>query len=80
MVDTPILNPSARCSKITEKVSFYNIAIIVFGQKFIKMPKMVNFGDFYEPEACSQTVLPDMSILIRQKLVKIAKIEVRHFV
>ena len=42
-----------RCLKITEKVSF-NIAseasyvYIMSGQKFIKMPKMVNFGEFFE--------------------------------
>ena len=30
---------------------------------------------FWKPEACGQTVLPDKSILIEQKLVKNAKIE-----
>ena len=41
----------AQCLKITEKVAF-NIAsevsyvYILSGQKFIKMPKMVNFGEF----------------------------------
>ena len=40
-----------RCLKITEKVSF-NIAseasyvYILSGQKLIKMPKMVHFGEF----------------------------------
>ena len=36
---------------------------------------MVNFGDFWKPEACGQTVLPDMSHLIGQKLLENAKIE-----
>ena len=44
----------SRCLKITEKVSF-NIAseasyvYILSGQKFIKMPKMVHFGEFWKP-------------------------------
>ena len=36
---------------------------------------MVNLASFCKPEACGQTVLPDMSTLIGQKLVKNAKIE-----
>ena len=36
---------------------------------------MVNFGEFLKSEACGQTVLPDRSILIGQKLVENAKIE-----
>ena len=38
-----------------------------------KMPKTVHFGDFWKPEVCGQTVLPDRSILIEQKLVKMPK-------
>ena len=34
---------------------------------------MVHFGEFWKPEACSQTVLPDGSVLIRQKLVENVK-------
>ena len=30
---------------------------------------------FWKPQACGQTVLPDMSILIGQKLIESAKIE-----
>ena len=37
---------------------------------------MVNFGDFLKTAACGQTVLPDRSILIGQKLMKNAKIEI----
>ena len=37
---------------------------------------MVNFGEFLKPETCGQTVLPAMSILIGQKLVEKAKIEI----
>ena len=37
------------------------------------MPKMVNFCNFWKPEAYGQTVLPDRSILIGQKLVENAK-------
>ena len=34
---------------------------------------------FWISEACGQTVLPDRSLLIGQKLVKNAKIQMRHF-
>ena len=36
---------------------------------------MVNLASFWKPEACGQTVLPDMSVLIGQKLVENAKIQ-----
>ena len=39
------------------------------------MPKMLKLAGFWKPEACGQTVLPDWSILIGQKLVENAKIE-----
>ena len=45
----------------------------------LKMPKMFNFGEFVELEACGQTVLPDQSLLIEQKLVGNAKaIEIQY--
>ena len=34
---------------------------------------------FSKPEACGQTVLPDRSVLIGQKLMENAKIQMRHF-
>ena len=47
------------------------------------MPEKCPFWRVFEkPEACGQTVLPDMSVLIGQKLVENAKIEInqmRHF-
>ena len=39
------------------------------------MPKNGQFGEFLTPEARGQTVLPDRSILIGQKLLENAKIE-----
>ena len=36
-------------------------------------------ASFRKPEACGQTVLPDRSLLIGQKLVENAKIKMRHF-
>ena len=45
---------------------------ILNGQKFIKNAKN---GQFRKPEACGQTVLPDRSLSIEQKLVENAKIE-----
>ena len=62
----------------SKKVSF-NIAseasYVYIRQKFIKKAKNSQFGEFWKTEACGQTVLPDRSILIGQKLVKNAKIE-----
>ena len=43
------------------------------------MPKMDDLASFWKPEACGQTVLPDKSVLIGQKLVENAKIQMRHF-
>ena len=37
------------------------------------MPKILNLTSFWKPTACGQTVLPDGSVLIGQKLVKNAK-------
>ena len=44
-----------------------------FGQKLIKNAKKVNLASFGKTAACGQTVLPDMSVLIGQKLVENAK-------
>ena len=43
------------------------------------MPKMLNLASFLKTEALRQTVLPDRSILIGQKMVENAKIQMRHF-
>ena len=66
----------SQCLKITEKVSF-NIAseasyvYILSGRKLIKNGKNDPFWRvFWKPEACGQTVLPDRSVLIGQKLVE----------
>ena len=68
-----------QCLKITEKVSF-NIAseasyVYVFSeQKLINNAKNGSFWRvFWKPEDCGQTVLPDRSVLIGQKLVENAK-------
>ena len=45
----------------------------------LKMPKMVNLASFWKTEAFGQTVLPDMSVFIVQKVFKNAKIQIRHF-
>ena len=39
------------------------------------MPKMVNWASYRKPEACGQTVLPDWSLLLGQKLVENTEIE-----
>ena len=73
------LSTYSRCLKITEKVSF-NIAseasyvYILSGQKFLKNAKNGQFWRVFEKsEACGQTVLPDMLLIIGLKLVKNAK-------
>ena len=72
---------STQCLKITEKVSFdiaseASYAYILNGQKFIKNAKNCPFCRVFEKsEACGQTVLPDMSLLIGHKLVENAKIQ-----
>ena len=46
------------------------------------MPKLVNLASFWKPEACGQTVLPDRSLLIEQKIVEKCqnwKIKMWHF-
>ena len=49
---------------------------ILSGQKFTKNAKNGPFWRvFLKPEACGQTVLPDRSILIGQKLAENAKIK-----
>ena len=69
------MNYLTQCLKITEKVSF-NIAsearyvYILSGQKLIKNAKT---SPFRKPEACGQTILPDRSLLIVQKLMENAK-------
>ena len=49
---------------------------ILSGQKFIKNGQKCSIlTSFWKPEACGQTVLPDWSVLIGQKLVENAKIQ-----
>ena len=46
------------------------------GQKLIKKcQKWFILASFWKPEACGQTVLPDMSVLIGQKLMENDKIQ-----
>ena len=68
-----------------QKVAF-NIAreasyvYILRGQKSIKNAKKGSISaSFWKPEPCGQKVLLDRSLSIRQKLVKIPKIKLRHF-
>ena len=69
--------------KITEKAQFNIVreasyVYILSGQNFIKMQKVVNFGEFLKPEA----VLQDMSLLMKQKVMENAISEqskMRHF-
>ena len=66
--------------EITENVSF-NIAseasyvYVLSGQKLMENDKKWSIlASFWKPEAFGQTVLPDRSVLIGQKMVENAKI------
>ena len=57
-------------------VSAANYVCILSGQKLIKNAKKWSIlASFWKPEACGQTVLPDRSVLIGQKLVENAKMQ-----
>ena len=67
----------SRCLKITEKVSFSiaseaSYVYIFNGPKLIENAKLASF---WKSEACGQSVLPDRSLLIGQKLVENARIK-----
>ena len=48
---------------------------ILSRKKSIKMPKMVHFDEFFKkPATCGQTVLPDWSVSLEQKVVENAQI------
>ena len=46
---------------------------VLKGQKLVENAKHATYRVFRKPQACGQTVLPDMSVLIGQKLVENAK-------
>ena len=48
---------------------------ILVDKRLSKMLKIVNLASFWKTEACSQTVLPERSVFIGQKLMENAKIE-----
>ena len=65
----------SQCLKITKIVSFYIASEASYVCNILKCPKNDQFGDFLKTETCVQTVLPDGSTLIGQKLVETAKIQ-----
>ena len=72
--------PAARCLKITEKVSFNIASEASYVYNLIKnAPKLSILASFWTPKACGQTVLPDRSVLIGQKLAENAKIKISKF-
>ena len=77
----------AQCLKITEKVAF-NIAseasyvYMLRGQKFKKMPKMVNFDEFLKSEGCGQNSVTRQVTFNRTKTGRKCqnfKFQMRHF-
>ena len=71
-----------QCLKITQKVSF-NIAseasyvYILSGKKLNKNTKN---NQFWKPEACGLTLLPDMSISIGQNWLKLPKLPISNVI
>ena len=70
----PRIVPFTRCLKITEKVSF-NILRLHFEWTKVNQ-KWSILASFWKPKACGQTVLPDRSVLIGQKLMENAKCDI----
>ena len=68
------LTMSSQCLKITEKVSF-NIASEASYVYILSGQNGAFLASLWKSEACGQTVLPDRSVLIGQKLVENAKIQ-----
>ena len=69
-----------RKSLIFNIASEASYVYILSGQKLInKAKKWSILASFWKPEACGQTVLPDISVLKGQKLVEKAKIQMRHY-
>ena len=64
--------------KSQKKVSFNMVSEANYVYILSKMPKMLNLASFWKRDGCGQTVLPDMSILIGQKLVENAKIKISN--
>ena len=73
---------NAQCLKIAQKVAFKiaseaSYVYILSGQKLINNAnKLAILVSFLKHEACCQTVLPDRSVLIGQKLVENATFRV----
>ena len=58
--------------KLNKKSHLASYGHILSGQKLPKITKtMINLTSFWNTESCSQTVLPDRSILIGQKMLKV---------
>ena len=67
----------AQYLKVTEKVSFNIASEASYVNNLIKnAPKLPILASFWTPKACGQTVLPDRSVLIGQKLAENAKIQI----
>ena len=60
---------------ITSEASYVYICYILSGRKFIKNTKNSQFDDFLKTWSFSQTVLPDRSLWIGQKLVENVKLK-----
>ena len=76
---------TGQCLKITKKSLIQNcerseLRLHFEWTKFnLKCQKWSNLASFSKPEACGQTVFSGRSVLIGQKLVENAKIQMRHF-
>ena len=72
MIFTVFENQWKSLIQIASEASYVYFLI---GQKLIKDTKIDPFSWILKTEACSQTVLPDRSLVVGQKSVKSAKIQ-----
>ena len=63
---------------LQEDIFFSNFNT-VFENHRKSLQKWFILASSWKPEACGQTVLPDRSVFIGQKLVENARIQIRHF-
>ena len=68
------INSKSQCLKITEIAAFNFSSEASYTKVPEKCQKWSILASYWKPEACGQTVLPDRSLLIGQKLVENAKI------
>ena len=65
-----------QCLKIAQKVAVNIASEASYVYISLKMPKTANLVSLWKTSVCGQTVLPDRSILIGQKLVEMPELKI----